>query len=211
MSSPELTASPRLASPESGSTVAVGATGAAVLVLVGSLVAAGLDVGIRVLVTVADGAIVTVDDAATVAVAVLVAVTVSVAVAAELAVPVAVAVGASTVVTAGAEMQNWGSDIVGVTKTSRHAWFVKLAPTASGAATTSVTVPVKFGSCGPSSSPKPLIVTVPLAPTAGLVAVHDNEQLTDTKVKGATISSVIVTLLIARPLCWSDASSIAMV
>ena len=121
MSSPELTASPRLASPESGSTVAVGATGAAVLVLVGSLVAAGLDVGIRVLVTVADGAIVTVDDAATVAVAVLVAVAVSVAVAAELAVPVAVAVGASTVVTAGAEMQNWGSDIVGVTKTSRHA------------------------------------------------------------------------------------------
>jgi hypothetical protein len=119
MSSPELTASPKLASPESGSTVAVGATGAAVLVLVGSLVAAGLDVGIRVLVTVADGAIVTVDDAATVAVAVLVAV--SVAVAAELAVPVAVAVGASTVVTAGAEMQNWGSDIVGVTKTSRHA------------------------------------------------------------------------------------------
>ena len=46
-----------------------------------------------------------------------------------------------------------------------------------------------------------MIVTVPLAPTAGLVAVHDNEQLTDTKVKGATISSVIVTLLIARPLC----------
>jgi hypothetical protein len=78
---------------------------------------------------------------------------------------------------------------------------VKLAPTASGAATTSVTVPVKTGSCGPSSSPKPLIVTVPLAPTAGLVAVHDNEQLTETKVKGATISSVIVTLLIGRPLC----------
>jgi hypothetical protein len=112
-----LTASPRSASPESGSVVAVGAATVGMLVLVGSLVAVGVNVGEVVPVAVGDA----VATSVAVIVAVAVAVGVSVTVAVAVAVSVAVAVGASMVITSGAVMQNCGSDMVGATNTSKHA------------------------------------------------------------------------------------------
>jgi hypothetical protein len=162
-----------------------------VAVEVGVLVTVGLLVGVAVSVLVGNG------------VAVLVAVAVGVS--------VAVAVGAAMVVTSGAETHPAGSEIVGLTKTSMHAWLVKVSPTASGAATTSVTFPVSAGSCGPSACPNLVIVIVPLAPTAGVVALQLSEQVTETKVYGALITSVIEALRIGRPLCWSTDSSIVIV
>ena len=91
-------------------TVAV-ALGKAVLVEVGATVLVGAAVEV----------LVAVDVDVVVAVGMLVSVGVLVAVGVAVLVSVGVDVGASITVTTGAETQNCGSDIVGLTKTSRHA------------------------------------------------------------------------------------------
>jgi hypothetical protein len=196
-----LAASPRAASSGSSGVAVVVGTNVAVAVaaLVGVADAGTVPVAVGVVVFVG------------VAVAVLVGDGVAVFVAVGVGVSVAVAVGAAMVVTSAAETHPAGSEIVWVTKTSMQAWLVKLAPTVSGAATTNVTVPFRAGSCGPSDCPNPVIVTVPLVPTAGVVALQLNEQVTDTKVNGALIASVMDPLTIGRPLCCSTDSSIVIV
>src|SRR4029079_7986281 len=57
----------------------------------------------------------------------------------------------------------------------------------------------------------PVIETVPSDPTAGVVAVQVIEQVTETNVNPAESWSVIETLWIGRPLCWSTDSSIVIV
>ena len=166
-------------------------SGSSVLrVAVGTAVAGtAVEVAVAVLINVGveDGAAVAVSVGVAVCVGVSVGVGVLVSVGVAVGVSVGVAVGGSIVVTCGAETQTSGSDSVGDTNAVTHAWFVKLSPTLSGAAMTSVIVPDSVGSNGPSAAPNPVTVTRPLAPTLGVVAVQESEHDTDTNVNGADI------------------------